>query len=152
MVGLSGMAMANRTWLVIYLVKKGENMENVQKRESYNQVCIIHGLILKDDEEKDFEEEIKKVFDTRIQFLETIKTSPNLDNGELVEGTGGRHDVFFAVYNDDVGKFAVPRLANGIRWIEDVLAECNYRSPIYPKRVFDYCTWNEEALSHWKDE
>jgi hypothetical protein len=128
-------------------------MENVQKRENYNQVCVIHGLLVSDDEVKDFEEKIQEVFETRIQFLETIKTNPDLDNdGKPVKETGGRHDVFFAAHDDDVGKFAVPRLMNGIRWIEDVLAECNYKSPIYPKRVFDYCTWNKEYLSHWKDE
>ena len=125
--------------------------ENVQKKENYNQVCVIHGLLLEDGDVKDFEEKIKEVFGTRVQFLETIKTGPDLDlDGELVEGTGGRHDVFFAAHDDDLGKFAVPRLMNGIRWIEDVLAECNYRSPIYPKRVFNYCIWNKEALSDWR--
>jgi hypothetical protein len=118
-------------------------MENIQKKENYNQVCVIHGLLLKDDDIKDFEEKIQEVFGTRIQFLETIKTGPNLEDGKPVEDTGGRSDVFFAVHNDDVGKFSVPRLMNGIRWIEDVLAECNYKSPIYPKRVFDYCIWKQ---------
>lgn len=126
-------------------------MENVERKENYNQVCVVHGLLVPDNEVKDFEEKIQEVFGTRIQFLETIKTGPNLEDAKPVEDTGGRSDVFFAVHNDDVGKFAVPRLKNGIRWIEDVLAECNYHSPIYPKRVFDYCTWNKEYLSHWKD-
>jgi len=127
-------------------------MENVQREEKFNQVCIIHGLLLKDEDIKDFEEKIKEIFDTRIKFLETIVTKPDLKDGKLVKETGGRHDVFFAVHDDDVGKFAVPRMKFGIRWIEDVLAEWNYSSPIYPKRVFDYCTWNKEALSHWKNE
>ena len=126
---------------------------NVQKKEHFNQVCVIHGLDVPDNEVKDFEEKVGEVFGVRIQFLETISTDPDLKDGKPVKDTGGRHDVFFAVHNDDISRyFFVRRLAHGIRWIEDVLAECNYQSPIYPKRVFDYCTWNKEALSHWGDK
>ena len=127
---------------------------NVQKKEHFNQVCVWPGVIVVNEETcpKDFEDFILKEYGVRIQYLEEIKTGPNIINGELDPETGGRNDVFFAVYNDDVGKFAVPRLAIGIRWIEDVLAECNYSSPIYPTRVFDYCIWNKEYLSHWRDD
>jgi len=127
-------------------------MENVQRKENYHQVCVVHGLVVEDSEIKEFEEKIEEVLHARIQFLETIVTGPDLENEKPVKDTGGRHDVFFAVHKDDVVKFAVPRMKFGIRWIEDVLAEWNYSSPIYPKRVFDYCTWNKEALSHWKNE
>ena len=128
--------------------------ENVQKRENYNQVCIWEGTIVVDEKtcSKDFEDFILKEFGARIQYLEEIVTGPDIINGEPDPETGRRNDVFFAVHNDDVGKFAIRRLKIGIRWIEDVLAECNYRSPIYPKRVFDYCIWNKEYLSHWKDK
>lgn len=130
-------------------------MKNVQKRENYNQVCVVHGLLLKDgdkDYTKEFVKFIEEKCKVRVQFLEEIKTRADLEHGESVEGTGGRNDVFFAVHDEDVGKFAIPRFQLEARWIEDVLAECNYKSPIYPKRVFDYCIWNKEYLSDWKDK
>jgi len=127
-------------------------MENVERKEHFKQVCIIHGLDIIDENNVDCSEDfVKFMLDkvgVRIQFLEQIATFPDIDkNGEQVEGTGGRHDIFFAVHNDDVGKFTLPRFQLKARWIEDVLAECNYHSPIYPKRVFDYCIWNEEYLA-----
>jgi hypothetical protein len=116
--------------------------ENIKKKENYNQVCVWPGVLVKDDKENDFEQFIFDNFnETRIQFLETIITLPDKKDGNDVEGTGGRHDVFFAVHKDDIGKFTVPRLIAGIRWIEDVLSRGNYQSPIYPKRVFEYKTW-----------
>ena len=117
------------------------NKENVQRNEHYTQVCVWPGTLLKPEEVPDFEQWILKEFGTRIQFLETIVTSPDKENGKDVEGTGGRHDVFFAVHEEDIGKFAVPRLSAGMRWIEDVLSKHNYRTKIYPKRVFEYKTW-----------
>lgn len=127
---------------------------NVQRRENYNQVCVWAATIVVDEQtcSKDFEDFILKESGVRVQYLEEIKTKPDTINGKPDPETGGRNDVFFAVHNDDVGKFAIPRLKIGIRWIEDVLAECNYRSPIYPKRVFEYCIWNKEYLSHLKDK
>jgi len=128
---------------------------NVQKKEHFNQVCVIHGLVIKDNKEDHTEDFVKTFLEelgTRIQFLEQINTKPDLDSkGKLVKETGGRTDTFFAVHEDDVGKFSVPRFKWGVRWIEDVLAKGNYRSPIYPKRVFDYCTWNKEALANNKE-
>ena len=81
-------------------------------------------------------------YNVRVQYLETILTKPDIGrDGEPIENTGGRSDILFAVHLNDIAKFAVPRLQAGIRWIEDVLAPDNYRSPIYPKRVFQYRTW-----------
>ncbi len=132
-------------------------MENIERKENFKQVCVIQGLLLRDENNNDYTDEFIKFvndkFGVRIQVLEAIVTLPNKDpDGKDVEETGGRYDVFFAVHNEDVGKFTIPRFQLNARWIEDVLAECNYHSPIYPKRVFDYCTWNEDALSRYKDD
>ncbi len=76
--------------------------------------------------------------------INTNKTGPDRDeNGIAVPETGGRHDVFFAVHNDDVMRFAIPRLQMGIRWIEDVLENeaRETEHSIYPERVKEYRTW-----------
>lgn len=121
--------------------------ENVKKREGYNQVCVWPACTLQETTPEKFEQDVKEYLGVNVQFLEEIETGPNIVNGQSVENTGGRHDIFFAIQNDDIPKFVLKRFQFDIRWIEDVLADCNYTSPIYPDRVFEYCTWNEENLS-----
>ena len=115
--------------------------KNIERKENYSQVCVWPGTLLNENEIPEFEKWILDQFGTRVQFLETIVTKPDKENGKAVEGTGGRHDVFFAVHKDDINKFAVPRLSVGIRWIEDVLDKNNYRCKIYPQRVNEYKNW-----------
>ena len=106
---------------------------NVPRLPGFEQVCIIHGLVFESKE--DIDEFVQFILDktgTRVQYLEQVKTLPG-DGGE-----GGRNDVLFAVHNDDVAKFAVPRFQLGARWIEDTLSKVNYRDPIYPERIFKY--------------
>jgi len=107
----------------------------MDKIPDFTQVCVWPGTVVGQDKIVDFEEFMKKTFDTRIKYIEEIKTFPG-DGGE-----GGRNDIFFSVHNEDVAKFAVPRLSYGIRWIEDVLSPENYHDPIYPPKVFEYKTW-----------
>jgi hypothetical protein len=125
------------------------NLEkNVDRKEKFDQVCVWQACSLGKHTPEDFEKHMKENFKADIQFLEEIETCPDTKNGEIVPDTGGRHDLIFAVHNKDIGHFAIPRLMYGIKWIEDVLAKGNYRCPIYPERVFDYCTWNKEHLSN----
>lgn len=125
---------------------------NVELKENFSQVCVWPGCgVLKCEEPhtiEEFEKLMMERMKTRVQYLEEIETKPDTDStGSPVPGTGGRIDLFFAVHNEDIGHFAIPRMTVGIRWIEDVLSSCNYHSRIYPERVFDYCSWNEEALA-----
>jgi hypothetical protein len=112
-------------------------MNNPERKENFSQVCVWPATLVGQDKISEFEKFMLDEFKVRIQYLEEIQTFP--DKG--VEESGGRNDVFFAVHNDDIGHFSVPRLAAGIRWIEDVLSKDNYRNKIYPRRVFDYKTW-----------
>jgi hypothetical protein len=112
--------------------------ENVERKEGYNQVCVWPGSNVGEDNIELFEKFMMDEFGVRVQYLEEIKTLP--DHYGDTE-TGNRNDLFFAVHDDDIERFAVPRLIAGIRWIEDVLAKCNYRYEIYPERVFEYKTW-----------
>ena len=94
--------------------------------------------------QEDFIDQFKEVFDTRVQYLETILTKPDLDDPE---NTGGRSDVFFAVHQDDIEKFAVRRLQYGIRWIEDAMSNVNgyHLNPLYPEYVEGYKSWNADS-------
>lgn len=110
--------------------------------EGYQQICVWRGCTLGDKTPQDFEEYIKSEFNVDAKFLEIIFTKPDLDeNGQIVEGTGGRSDLFFAVKDEDVPKFSVSRLAYGISWLEDAIYYNNnehlYTEEIlnkYPKR------------------
>ncbi len=118
-------------------------MKNVEKREYFSQVCIWPGIIIAENQIQNFENYFSKE-GFRVQFLESIQTKPDRDeSGIAVPETGGRTDAIFAVHNDDVMKFAIPRLQMGIRWIEDVLEnearETDYS--IYPDRIREYRTW-----------
>lgn len=117
---------------------------------NYSQVCVIHGLLIEDhlEFEKAISSEMKGA---RIKFLECIKTGPDKDsNGIPIPDTGGRSDVFFYIHSNDISYFAIGRLRIEGRWIEDVLSDLNYHSNIYPTRVYDYVTWNEEYISFFK--
>lgn len=119
---------------------------NVELRDGFTQVCVWPGCLVEGDV-KGFLKFLRDELGVRAQYLEEMDTGPDRDgDGGPVRDTGGRNDVFFAVHDDDLsGGFAVQRLAIGIRWIEDVLAEGNYSSPIYPERVFGYRSWSTNA-------
>lgn len=116
-------------------------MGNVKLNEGFSQVCVWQGTTLGNEGVEDFIEFMKDTFQTRVQFLEEIKTNPDLDrNGEAMMDSGGRSDLFFAVHKDDVSHFAIPRLKFGIRWIEDVYGNGN--GYLYPDRVAEYRSWD----------
>ena len=112
------------------------------KTNKFVQVCVWPGtLVGAAKKQKEFVDFMKKEFKVRVKYLEEIKTAPDVKNGYSVAGTGGRNDLFFAVHNDDVGKFAIPRLQAGIRWLEDVLGNESDTS-LYPARVSEYQSWD----------
>lgn len=108
--------------------------------ENFSQLCVWEGTILESPEKKitfeEFENWISENFNgVRIKMMEEIKTLPDVENGNVVPETGGRNDLFFYVHDDDVQKFAIPRLQAGIRWWEDVLGNGN--GVLYPQEVLD---------------
>ena len=119
------------------------NKENIGRPDEYKQVCVWPGMSVPEDERHDFQEFfLSKGF--RLLWLETITTGPDRDeDGNVSFETGGRIDTIFAVHNDDVMKFSIPRLGMGIRWIEDVLDNeaRETEHSIYPERVKEYRTW-----------
>ena len=74
-------------------------MENVERRPEYSQVCVWPATIVGEAKVELFVEFMKKEFGVRVQYLEEIKTAPDMKDGYPVEGTGNRNDLLFAVQN-----------------------------------------------------
>ncbi len=102
----------------------------------FRQVCVWEGTIVGDGI-ADFEKWGMEQFGCRLQYLEEIETYAD------ETGPGGRHDLLFAVHDEDVRKFAVPRLAYGIRWIEDVYGNGN--GHLYPDRIRGYLILDDSS-------
>ena len=99
----------------------------------YNQLCVWAGTLLGDSTPKDLEDFFMNEMGVRVKYHTEIETLPDLNSsGAPVPETGGRSDLFFYVHEEDVSKFAVPRLQMGIRWWEDVI-KYNDNSNLYPK-------------------
>ena len=96
------------------------------EEKEYKQLCVWPGTVVGEEKIKDFESFMKEEFDVRIKYEAEIKTNPT--PGEEV--SGGRNDLFFYVHNDDLSKFAIPRLKAGIRWWEDIFF--NDQGYLYP--------------------
>ena len=93
------------------------------KQPNYDQLCVLRGVTDELDELKPL---LEQEFNIRVLMAEAFETLP--DNS----GPGGRREVLFWVHNDDVMRFAIPRLQYGISWWEDYLS--NNRALI-PSRV-----------------
>ena len=101
----------------------------------FNQLCVWPGTVLGDSTPQDLVDFFQEELNTRIQFEAEIITNPDLDeNGNSIKDTGGRHDLFFYVHDEDVPHFAVPRLQMGIRWWEDVVGY-NDNSHLYSTEI-----------------
>lgn len=112
--------------------------KNVKKKEDFNQVVVWPSTIVGESEVTNFEKFLQDTFGVRGQYLEEIKTLPDIEDGVDVSDTGGRNDVLFTVHKHDINKFSVPRLQYGMRWIEDAL---DNNPEIYEKRIHEYRTW-----------
>ena len=109
----------------------------------YKQLCMWPGTLLGDSTPKDLENFFLDEMGVRVKYHVEVKTLPDLDSsGNSVPETGGRNDLFFYVHDEDILKFAVPRLQMGIRWWEDVI-KYNDNSHLYPKEFIhnNPATW-----------
>ena len=98
----------------------------------FNQLCVLQGTIMPEGGAKELEAFFKNEMGVTVKFETEVKTLP--DTPECTE-TGGRNDLFFYIADDDIGKFAVPRLQMGIRWWEDVLGNGNGK--LYPREILE---------------
>ena len=97
-------------------------MEKTIKKTKFNQLCVLEGTIMPEGGAKELETFFKNQMGVRVKFETQTKTLPDFEG---CTETGGRNDIFFYIHDDDIGKFAVPRLQMGIRWWEDVLGNGN---------------------------
>ena len=105
--------------------------------KKYNQLCVWPATVVGKDDVKDLEDFFKEEMDVRVKYKTEVLTNPDLDeDGNEVPETGGRNDLFFYVHDDDIGKFAVPRLSMGIRWYEDVVSY-NDGAYLYPESFLE---------------
>lgn len=90
--------------------------------ENFKQLCVWPSTVVGKENVKSFEDWMFETFGVRAKYDCEVKTLPDIENGRVVPETGGRNDLFFYIHNEDLGKFAIPRLQVGIRWWEDVIS------------------------------
>ena len=113
--------------------------------KDYAQLVVWAGTTLGEASKEDFVKFIMDKLGCRAKFAEEVVTLPDKDaDGYDVDGTGGRHDLFFYIHNEDLGKFAIPRFQFGMRWWEDVLL--NGGGSIYSQEILDRYpfTWDRD--------
>ena len=94
----------------------------------YKQLCVWPGTVLGESTPQELEQFFLDEMGVRVKYHTEVKTLPDLDKyDEPIPDTGGRNDLFFFIHDDDIGKFALPRLQMGIRWWEDVVNYNNNR-------------------------
>ena len=98
----------------------------------FNQLCVMEGTLMPEGGAKELETFFKNEMGVTVHFETEVKTLPDEPGCTL---TGGRNDLFFYIADDDIGKFAVPRLSMGIRWYEDVLG--NGGGKLYPTEILE---------------
>ena len=101
----------------------------------YNQLCLWSGTVVGEDQVQSFEDHFKEL-GFRVKYEIEVTTKPDIENGEVVDDTGGRNDLLFYIHDDDIGIFAVPRLNMGIRWWEDVVSY-NDNSHLYTRKILN---------------
>jgi hypothetical protein len=114
----------------------------IKLKDKFAQVCVWPGAVVPEDQIECLVKWFKSEFDVRIQYLETILTKPDLDKSKNpIPDSGNRSDVFFAVHNEDVLTFAMPKFQIGARWLDDAISEINGGNTLYPEDVGEYLSW-----------
>ena len=103
---------------------KQKEFKMSEVKSEFNQLCVWPATLVEESQHEEFETFMKSEFGARVKIAEVVLTNPDKDeNGEDIEGTGGRSDVLFYIHSEDIPRFAVARLAIGIRWWEDALSD-----------------------------
>ena len=100
-------------------------------KKEFNQLCVWPGTVVGDSKkvQEDFVKFFKDELGVTVKYETEVKTLAD------ETGPGGRNDLFFYIADDDVMKFAIPRLQMGIRWYEDVLG--NGGDKLYPTEILE---------------
>ena len=112
----------------------------------FKQVVVWPGTTLGPETPENFEAFILEELKTHAKFIGVFETAPDYND----DTSGGRHDLCFYVASEDIPKFAVPRFAYGMRWLEDVLDNEHHRNvemgipeeySIYPEEMRKLRCW-----------
>ena len=111
-------------------------MNAAKLNEGFDLVCVWPATVVGEKSVSAFEYWFKNEFGIEVQYLEEVTTLPDCDkDGNVVEKTGGRNDLFFAIKRENASKFASHRLHAGTRWAYDAI---HRDKKIYPKHVIEY--------------
>lgn len=111
-------------------------MKAVTLNEGFNVVCVWPATVIGKESISAFEEQFKDEFGADVQYLEEVTTLPDCDkDGNVIEGTGGRNDLFFAIKHEESSKFVMKRISYGMRWASDVVPQ---DKKIYPRHILKY--------------
>ena len=119
--------------------------DNPKRKPGFTQVYVWPGTLLPESDISKFIDWLSSQFGVRGQYLETIVTLPRDEDGPE---SGGRHDVFFSVHDDDLPQFSVPRLEWGIFHVESIFLNLGHKA--YPERIKGYASWPDvvEMVKH----
>ena len=95
-------------------------MNNNITEPKFEQVCIWPFTLCPSEDAASFEAFIADKFGCRAKYIGENKVSDK------------QTDLLFYIASEDIGKFAVPRLSIGIRWLEDVIDNEVARGGSYP--------------------
>lgn len=95
-------------------------MNNNTNETKFEQVCVWPFTLCEQNEAEAFTAFFADKFGVKVKFIGENKVNDK------------QTDVLFYIASDDIGKFAVPRLQIGIRWLEDVVANAEANSAFYP--------------------
>ena len=101
-----------------------------------NAILVVwEGTVVEPNEVDEFEEWVQEEFGVSAQYETQYETLPTMQLGEPVQNTGGRNDLLFWVSQEDIGKFAIPRLAYGMRWWSDAVSSVNGGGELVPDEI-----------------
>ena len=115
----------------------------------FTQVVVWPGTTMGAGTPAQFELFILEELKARAKFIGEFTTKA--DFGDRSPDAGGRKDLMFYVHTEDIPKFAVPRFAYGMRWLEDVLDNEKHRN-VETGAPEDYSIYSDEVrkLYSWK--
>lgn len=95
-------------------------MNNTNNETKFEQVCVWPFTLCKPDEAEGFTAFFADKFGVKVKFIGENRVN------------GNQTDVLFYIASEDIGKFAVPRMSIGIRWLEDVMDNAEANGGMYP--------------------
>ena len=95
-------------------------MNNTNNETKFEQVCVWPFTLCPPKDAPSFEQFFADKFGVRVRYIGENKVNNK------------QTDTLFYIASEDIGKFAVPRMSIGIRWLEDVKDNVEANGGLYP--------------------